>query len=107
MAVVIPRNRTSLVSYSPLKEEEEEGDGKLASGQSEVDDDDDVGVPADQLRSSEDRQVRLGTELGEGRVCMYVGRPQWLGKEFRVVESYCTGLGFITSHGLHEYEVKK
>ena len=86
MAVVIPRNRTSLVSYSPLKEEEEEGGGKLASGQSEEDDD---GVPADQLRSSEDRQVRLGTELGEGRVCMYVGRSQWLGKEFRVVESYC------------------
>ena len=76
MAVVIPRNRTSLVSYSPLKEEEEEGGGKLASGQSE-EDGDDVGVPADQLRSSEDRQVRLGTELGEGRVCMHIGRPQW------------------------------
>ena len=76
--MVIPRNRTSLVSYSPLKEEEEEGDGKLASGQSEVDDD--VGVPADQLRSSEDRQVRLGAELGEGSVCTLIGRPQWLEK---------------------------
>ena len=63
--VVIPRNRTSLVSYSPLREEEEEeedeGPDKLASGQSgegrhEDDDDDPAG-----LRSSadvEDRQVR-------------------------------------------------
>ena len=86
--MVIPRNRTSLVSYSPLKEEEEEGGdgreegGKLASGQSEVDHDDDAGVSADQLRSSEDRQVRLGTEPGEGevRVCMLIERPQRLGK---------------------------
>ena len=67
--VVIPRNRTSLVSYSPLREEEEEDEGeevdegpdKLASGQSgegrhEDDDDDPAG-----LRSSGDvgdRQVR-------------------------------------------------
>ena len=54
--MVIPRNRTSLVSYSPLKEEEEEGTDKLARGQSEDDDD------AAGLRASENRQVRLGAE---------------------------------------------
>ena len=62
--VVIPRNRTSLVSYSPLREEEEEDEGpdKLASGQSGEGrhDDDDVEDPTG-LRSSGDvgdRQVR-------------------------------------------------
>ena len=55
--VAIPRNRTSLVSYSPLKEEEEEGTDKLARGQSEDDDDDPVA-----LRISENRQVRSGAE---------------------------------------------
>ena len=65
--MVIPRNRTSLVSYSPLREEEEEDEGdegpdKLASGQSGEGrhDDDDVEDPTG-LRSSGDvgdRQVR-------------------------------------------------
>ena len=56
--MAIPRNRTSLVSYSPLKEEkEEEGTDKLARGQSEDDADDPAG-----LRTSENRQVRLGAE---------------------------------------------
>ena len=84
--VVIPRNRTSLVSYSPLREEEEgegdEGPDKLASGQSgegrhEDDDDDPAG-----LRSSadvEDRQVRgerlngmIGPSLND-RKCSIIG----------------------------------
>ena len=72
--MVIPRNRTSLVSYSPLREEvEEEGDagpGKLASGQSE-DDDDDGRRPSAAAALVEDRQVRGHSHttyaLGGGR----------------------------------------
>ena len=59
---MIPRNRASLVSYSPLKEEEgegeaekeEEGAAKLANVQSEERPrDDSAGV-----RTDDDRQVR-------------------------------------------------